>query len=77
MLKVESKQKAQSFRNSGRKHLVSYKHKETKETKNFSDIGFISIITKNNLCTKLACYNQTVDFFKNNLLSLLKVDIPV
>ena len=33
-------------RNSGRKHHVSYKHKENKRNcKNFSDIGFI--ITKN------------------------------
>ena len=34
--------------NSGRKHPVFYKHKENKRNcKNFSDIGFISIITKN------------------------------
>ena len=33
-------------RNSGRKHPVSYKHKENKRNcKNFSDIGFV--ITKN------------------------------
>ena len=39
--------KVSYVRNSGRKHPVSYKHKETKETKKNSDIGFISIITKN------------------------------
>ena len=34
--------------NSGRKHPVSYKHKENKRScNNFSDIGSISIITKN------------------------------
>ena len=34
--------------NSGRKHPVSYKHNVNKRNcKNFSDIGFISIITTN------------------------------
>ena len=38
--------KASYVRNSGRKHPVSYKHKETKRNCNFfSDIGFI--ITEN------------------------------
>ena len=36
--------------------LFSYKHKENKiNCKFFSDIGFISIITKN---AKLTCYNK-------------------
>ena len=48
--------------------------KKTKETKNFSDIGFINIITKN---AKLHVIIKVYIFFKTNLLSLLKVDIPV
>ena len=45
---VNKRLKVSFFRNSGRKHSVSYKHKENKRNcKNFSDIGFISIITKN------------------------------
>ena len=54
--------------NSGRKHPVSCKHKESKRNcKFFSDIGFFSIITK----------NANLNFLKTSLLSLLKVDIPV
>ena len=72
--------KVSYVRNSGWKYPVSYKHKETKRNcKNVSDIGFI--ITKNvislnvislNLCTKLASYNETVQFIKTNLLESLR-----
>ena len=51
--------------------------KKTKETNNFSDIGFI--ITKKckieislNLCTKLTSYNETVEFFQNHFVESLQ-----
>ena len=48
MLKVESKQKAQSFLEIVVGNIMFLTNiKKTKETKNFSFIGFISIITKN------------------------------
>ena len=37
--------KVSHVRNSGRKHPVSYKHKENKRNcKTFSDIGFLSLL---------------------------------
>ena len=58
--------------------------KKTKETKNFSDIGFISIITKNAKLKypEICAQNWHVIiklyiFFKTNLLLFLKVDIPI
>ena len=44
---LNKRHKVSYVRNSGRKHPFLTSIKKTKETKNFSDIGFISIITKN------------------------------
>ena len=63
---LKKRLKVSYVRNSGQKHLVSYKYKENKRNCIFLDIGFnyyyqkCKIEISLNLCTELACYNETV-----------------
>ena len=70
--------------NSGRKHPVSCKHKESKRNcKFFLILAFLVSLPKMqteislDLCTKLHVIMKLYNFLKTSLLSLLKVDIPV